>query len=68
MLQNEFSFVEVPETWARHLLESLPSFLFRGIKVSVKPARAREKVARFRDFRNNNNQRSRRPQRRYSNG
>ena len=68
MLQNDFSFVEVPETWARHLLESLPSFSFRGIEISVKPARAREKVARFRDFRNNNNQRSRRPQRRYSNG
>ena len=68
MLQNDFSFVEVPETWARHLLESLPSFSFRGSKISVKPARAREKVARFRDFRNNNNQRSRRPQRRYSNG
>ena len=68
MLQNDFSFVEVPETWARHLLESLPSFSFRGNEISVKPARAREKVARFRDFRNNNNQRSRRPQRRYSNG
>ena len=68
MLQNDFSFVEVPETWARHLLESLPSFPFRGSKINVKPARAREKVARFRDFRNNNNQRSRRPQRRYSNG
>ena len=68
MLQNDFSFVEVPETWARHLLESLPSFSFRGSEISVKPARAREKVARFRDFRNNNNQRSRRPQRRYSNG
>ncbi len=68
MLQNDFSFVEVPETWARHLLESLPSFSFRGSEVSVKPARARVKVARFRDFRNNNNQRSRRPQRRYSNG
>ena len=68
MLQNDFSFVEVPETWARHLLESLPSFSFRGNEISLKPARAREKVARFRDFRNNNNQRSRRPQRRYSNG
>ena len=68
MLQNDFSFVEVPETWARHLLENLPSFPFRGSEISVKPARAREKVARFRDFRDNNNQRSRRPQRRYSNG
>ena len=68
MIQDDFSFVEVPETWARHLLENLPSFHFRGTEISVKPARAREKVARFRDFRNNNNQRPRRPQRRYSNG
>jgi hypothetical protein len=68
VLQNDFSFVEVPETWARHLLESLPSFTFRGNKVVVKPARNRVKVTRFRDFHNNNNQRSRRPQRRYSNG
>jgi ATP-dependent RNA helicase DeaD len=67
-LQDDFSFVEVPESWARHLLDSLPSFHFRGNEISVKPARAREKVARFRDFRNSNNQRSRRPQRRYSNG
>jgi ATP-dependent RNA helicase DeaD len=67
-LQDDFSFVEVPESWARHLLDSLPSFHFRGREISVKPARAREKVARFRDFRNSNNQRSRRPQRRYSNG
>jgi hypothetical protein len=68
MLQNDFSFVEVPETWAKHLLESLPSFSFRGNEISLKPARAREKVARFRDFHNNNNQPSRRLQRRYSNG
>jgi ATP-dependent RNA helicase DeaD len=67
-LQDDFSFVEVPETRARHLLENLPSFHFRGSKINVKPARAREKVARFRDLRSNNNQRSRRPQRRYSNG
>ena len=68
MLQDDFSFVEVPETWAKHLLENLPNFHLRGTEINVKPARARDKVARFREFRNNNNQRSRRPQRRYSNG
>ena len=68
LLQDDFSFVEVPEIWARHLLENLPTFHFRGIEVSVKPARAREKIARFRDFHKNSNQRFRRPQRQYSNG
>jgi hypothetical protein len=68
MLQDDFSFVEVPETWAKHLIENLPNFHLRGTEINVKPARARDKVARFREFRNNNNQRSRRPQRRYSNG
>ena len=68
LLQDDFSFVEVPEIWARHLLENLPTFHFRGSKVSVKPARAREKIARFRDYHKNSNQRFRRPQRQYSNG
>jgi ATP-dependent RNA helicase DeaD len=68
MLQDDFSFVEVPETWAKHLLENLQSFNFRGKEITIKPARAREKVAKFRELRNNNNQRPRRPRRRYSNG
>lgn len=71
MIQEEFAFVEVPESWAKHLLEVLSSFPFRGTEIAVKPARARDKVTKFRDFRNNGS-RSRRSysnsQRRISNG
>jgi ATP-dependent RNA helicase DeaD len=72
MIQEDFSFLEVPERWASHLLETLSSFKLNGTDINVKPARARDKVTRFRDNRNQNGSRSRRShhssQRRVSNG
>ncbi|MGK5092201.1 DEAD/DEAH box helicase [Deltaproteobacteria bacterium TL4] len=57
LMQEEFSFIEVPESWGEHLLETLPTIIIRDTEVVIKPARSRSKITRF-DYKGDKKSRS----------
>ena len=66
LIQDDFSFLEVPENQAKHLLQTLPSFMLHDKQIVITPAKARSKVARFKDY-HHPRSRSQGSQRRISN-
>jgi len=47
IMQDEFSFVEVPEEWSEHLLKKMSSFTIGETSINLQPARSKSKVTGF---------------------